>query len=87
MTSNNQEFDPHALLACNALRWAAFGSQHRGLPFNYRQLTATKWRFETHYKGRDAWVDLELPCDPLTYLFAGAVLLQQLNHLGDRAYG
>ncbi|MGK3124159.1 hypothetical protein ACCY16_08500 [Candidatus Pantoea formicae] len=67
--------------ACGALRWAAFGSAGRGLAFSSRQVKDNRWHFETEYGGRKAWVDLELPCTPLSALLGGALLLQQLNGL------
>ncbi|WP_428943594.1 hypothetical protein ACQK5W_12795 [Pantoea sp. FN060301] len=76
---SNVSTNPVAEAACSALRWAAFGGRHRGLPFTYRQLSDERWHFETEYDGNKAWVDLELPVTPLSLLIAGAVLIQQLN--------
>lgn len=76
---HNADSLPTAEAICSALRWAAFGGRHRGLPFTYRQLSDERWHFETEYGGNKAWVDLELPVTPLSLLVAGALLIQQLN--------
>lgn len=64
--------------AANALRWAAFGGC-RGPDLTCYQRAPDRLRFETEYGGRKAWVDLDLPCTPLSLLIAGSLLLQQLN--------
>jgi hypothetical protein len=68
--------------AASALRWAAFGSPHRGPALKYTQSSPHQLHFETEYQGRKAWVDLDIPYTPLGLIVAGALLLQQLHTLG-----
>ncbi|WP_123799032.1 hypothetical protein [Candidatus Pantoea deserta] len=62
----------------SALRWAAFGGRRRP-DFTCYQPSPDRLHFATEYRGRKAWVEVDIPCTPLSLLIAGSLLLQQLN--------